>query len=198
MSGFGIEGRVTLGGTVILQGALWLGEGVTCLMGASGAGKSTLLRLLAGLPTAAQLTGRVQRPGAIGWLAQDLGLQPRLSVAQNVGLMQSLAGRPRDPAAEALLLAGLGLAGFAPRRIETLSGGQKARVALARVLRQEAPLVLLDEPFAALDPDTRRQVQDLARTRLAGRAVLMVTHDRAEALRLGDRILTLGAGGRIA
>lgn len=198
MTPWGLEGRITLAGRVILDGALWLGPGVTCLMGPSGVGKTTLLRVLAGLPGAARVEARIRRPKAIGWLAQDLALQPRLTVAANLGLMPSLAGQPRDPGAEHALLADLDLGGLALRRVATLSGGQKARLALGRVLLQNADLVLLDEPFAALDPDTRARMQDLTRARLRGRTVLMITHDRAEAHSMADRILTLQAGSLTA
>lgn len=188
---WGLHGRITLGGAVLIEATLRLGPGVTVIMGPSGSGKSTLLRLLAGLPTAAVLDGQVCRPARIGWMAQDAALQPRLAVGQNVGLMRLLAGQPRDADEETRLLEAVGLKGFADRRVDTLSGGQKARVALARVLMQQAPLVLLDEPFSALDPDTRRRVQDLTRSCLAGRTVLMVTHDMAEALRLADHLVVL-------
>ncbi len=198
MIAWGLEGRITLADTVILDGALWLEPGVTCLMGASGVGKSTLLRVLAGLPTQAEVKARILRPDRIGWLAQDLALQPRLNVGQNIGLMQSLAGRPRDRRAEEALLADLDLGLFAGRAVVTLSGGQKARLALGRVLMQQADLILLDEPFAALDPETRARMLDLTRARLQGRTVLMVTHDRAEAQHMADRILTLQAGGLTA
>lgn len=188
---WGLHGRITLGGAPLVDVALTLGTGFTVIMGPSGSGKSTLLRLLAGLPVAAGFDGTVTRPDRIGWMAQDHALQPRLGVGRNVGVMRALAGQTRDPVREARLLAAVGLEGFADRRCATLSGGQKARVALARVLMQDAPLVLLDEPFSALDPDSRRKVQDLTLSSLAGRAVLMVTHDMAEAVRLADRLLVL-------
>ncbi len=188
---WGLHGRITLGGALLADASLRLGTGFTVIMGPSGSGKSTLLRLLAGLPVAAGFDGSVSRPDRVGWMAQDPALQPRLSVGRNVGLMRALAGQSRDRKGEAALLAAVGLEGFTDRRTATLSGGQMARVALARVLMQDAPLVLLDEPFSALDPDTRRRVQDLTLSCLAGRTVLMVTHDGAEAVRMADRLLVL-------
>ena len=167
---------------------------VTCLLGASGVGKSTLLRLLAGLPTGVAFEGQVNRlPAAL--MAQEDGLLPWLTVAQNVGLGARLRGEvAADPAA---LLAAVGLAGFADRLPGTLSGGQRQRVALARTLAEDRPLVLLDEPFSALDARWRLEIGALALRLLAGRRVLIVTHDPAEAARLGDQILILTRDGLV-
>lgn len=194
MTLWALRGTARLGGSVLFRADLAVTAGWTCLLGPSGAGKTTLLRVLAGLPVAADFDGTVTRPDRIGWMAQDDLMQPRLTVGQNVALLERLAGRRADPARIASVLARVGLAGFACRRPDTLSGGQRQRVALARCLMQDAPVVALDEPFSALDPDTRRQMQAMARQALAGRAVLMVTHDRAEAELLADRILTLSDG----
>lgn len=165
---------------------------VTCLLGASGVGKSTLLRLLAGLPTGVTFEGQVKRlPAAL--MAQEDGLLPWLTVAQNVGLGARLRGEAvADPAA---LLASVGLAGFEARLPGTLSGGQWQRVALARTLAEDRPLVLLDEPFSALDARLRLEISALALRLLAGRRVMIVTHDPAEAARLGDQILILTPKG---
>ncbi|MBN2905275.1 MAG: ABC transporter ATP-binding protein [Rhodobacteraceae bacterium] len=191
---WGLHGTVRVGGATLLDGIdLRLGPGWNCLLGPSGAGKSTILRLIAGLPCGARCSGRISRPERIGWMAQGDLLQPRLSVLQNVMLLDNLAGRRPDPARAEALLADVGLAGVGARRPDTLSGGQRQRVALARTLMQDAPLVLLDEPFSALDPATRATMQDLAFAQLRDRAVLMVTHDPAEALRLGARVLLLHA-----
>lgn len=189
-----LSGRLDLDGVVLFDGAISIGQGWTCLMGASGAGKTTLLRTLAGLPTAARFTGRVTGPNRIGWMAQDDLLQPHLSVAANVGLLDRLSGRRPDPSRIAALLATVGLDGFDTRRPNSLSGGQRQRVALARALTQDATVYALDEPFSALDPATRRQMQDNAKRLLHGRSVLMVSHDTAEALRLADRLLILSGG----
>ncbi|WP_449041703.1 ABC transporter ATP-binding protein [Paracoccus sp. (in: a-proteobacteria)] len=167
---------------------------LTCLLGASGVGKSTLLRLLAGLPTGVEFRGRVETaPSAL--MGQDAGLFPWLSVAQNVGLGARLRGETADGARIGGLVAAVGLAGLEDRLPAQLSGGQRQRVALARTLAEDRPLVLLDEPFSALDVALRLQIGEMAARLLAGRTVLMVTHDPAEAARLGDRILVLTPAG---
>ena len=192
MSDCGLEGQAPgLFGPLRLE--LPAGQ-VTCLLGASGVGKSTLLRLLAGLPTGVAFEGQVKRlPAAL--MAQEDGLLPWLSVAQNVALGARLRREaPADPAA---LLAMVGLAGFEARLPGTLSGGQRQRVALARTLAEDRPLVLLDEPFSALDARLRLEIGALALRLLAGRRVLIVTHDPAEAARLGDEILILTRAGLV-
>lgn len=194
MTDWSLSGRLALKGRVLFEGTLSVGAGWTCQMGASGAGKTTLLRALAGLPTAARFDGTLSRPDRIGWMAQDDLLQPHLSLAGNVGLLERLSGRKPDPTRIDALLLEVGLAGFGSRAPASLSGGQRQRVALARALMQDAQVFALDEPFSALDPATRRQMQDSALRLLAGRAVIMVTHDPAEALRLADRLLLLSGG----
>ncbi|WP_299362014.1 ATP-binding cassette domain-containing protein [uncultured Paracoccus sp.] len=167
---------------------------VTCLLGASGVGKSTLLRLLAGLPTGVAFRGRVERlPAAL--MGQDAGLLPWLTVAQNVGLGARLRGEPEAPARTARLIEAVGLEGSAGRLPAQLSGGQRQRVALARTLAEDRPLVLLDEPFSALDVRLRLLIGDMAVRLLTGRTVLIVTHDPAEAARLGDRIVVMTPEG---
>ncbi|SOB99772.1 putative hydroxymethylpyrimidine transport system ATP-binding protein [Rhodobacter sp. JA431] len=195
MSLAGLQGRVMLGDRVLVEALdLRLDRGWTCLLGASGAGKSTLLRLLAGLPTAARLEGTRHAPALIGWMAQSDLLQPRLSVLGNLRLMARLRGESLPPVRAKALLAAVGLAGRGAAYPADLSGGERQRLALARTLAEDAPLVALDEPFSALDVPTRAMMHDLAHARLAGRAVVMVTHDPQEALRLGDRILLVRAG----
>ncbi len=192
-----------------IEGAAWLGDrvlfaplsldlpvGWTCLIGPSGAGKSTVLRLLAGLPTGARFEGQVTAPDRIAYMAQSDLLLPRLSAVENATLGQRLRGEPGDRARAAVLLAEMGLAGLERRRPAALSGGQRQRVSLARALIEDAPLALLDEPFSALDAANRQRMQDLALAHLAGRRVLLVTHDPLEALRLGQRICLM-AGGRM-
>lgn len=167
---------------------------VTCLLGASGVGKSTLLRLLAGLPTGVEFRGTVQSaPSAL--MGQDGALFPWLTVAQNVGLGARLRGEPAQPGRIAALLDAVGLGGLDARLPGTLSGGQRQRVALARTLAENRPLVLLDEPLSALDTRLRVEVGDMAVRLLAGRTVLIVTHDPAEAARLGDRIVLMTPSG---
>lgn len=176
---------------------------VHCLVGRSGCGKTTLLKLAAGLlaPTA----GRVLlqgRPGAtgeqVGFVFQAPTLLDWLRVRDNVLLPVSLQRRPgsQDLAAADALLAQLGLDAFALRHPRQLSGGQQSRVALARALLLQPPLLLLDEPFAALDAITREEVQrDLLRlVRERRTTVLFVTHDIGEAVFLGDRVSVIAAG----
>jgi putative hydroxymethylpyrimidine transport system ATP-binding protein len=169
---------------------------VTCLLGPSGVGKSSLLRLIAGLApasTAGRLEAGDGRPltGRIAYMDQRDLLLPWLNVLDNVTLGQRLRGEPRDvPRAEALLDA-VGLADAAKTRPATLSGGMRQRVALARTLMEDRPVVLMDEPFSALDALTRFKLQDLAAGLLAGRTVLLVTHDPMEALRIGHRVHVL-------
>ena len=196
----------------------------TCLLGPSGVGKSTVLRLLAGLDTGARFQGDVTRDEPVALMAQDPGLIPWLDVAGNVTLGARLRGTlgasflskypggretdpvegsvsrgaepPLDPANRAAhLIEAVGLADRIHHLPATLSGGQRQRVALARTLFEDRPLVLLDEPFSALDARTRAQMQDLSARLLAGRSILLVTHDPAEAARLGDRILLLRETG---
>lgn len=167
---------------------------ITCLLGASGVGKSTLLRLLAGLPTGIEFRGTVATlPCAL--MGQDSGLFPWLTVAQNIGLGARLRREPADPVLIARMVEAVGLDGLEDRLPARLSGGQRQRAALARTLAEDRPLVLLDEPFSALDARLRLQIGDMAARLLQGTTVLMVTHDPAEAARLGDRILVMTPGG---
>jgi putative hydroxymethylpyrimidine transport system ATP-binding protein len=169
----------------------------TCLLGASGAGKSTILRLLAGLQAGVQGACRIEvsdgRPldGRISYMAQQDLLTPWLSARDNVTLGDRLRGKKPDVARADALLAAAGLADHRRYRPGQLSGGQRQRVALVRTLYEDRPLVLMDEPFSALDPVTRLKLQDLSAQMLAGRTVVLVTHDPLEALRLGDQVITL-------
>ncbi|WP_341644957.1 ABC transporter ATP-binding protein [Thauera sp. SDU_THAU2] len=177
-----------------------------CLLGRSGCGKTTLLKLAAGLlrPQAGRIVlrgGELASPGPqVGFMFQAPTLLDWLSVLDNVLLPVSLQRRPtpQDQQRALQLLAQLGLASHAQHHPRQLSGGQQSRVALARALVLEPPLLLLDEPFAALDAITRAELQDdLLRTcREHGTTVLFVTHDINEAVYLGDRI-ALMHGGRI-
>ncbi len=192
----------------VVDGVDWrVGQGeIHCLLGRSGCGKTTLLKLAAGLlrPQSGRIVLRgseIAAPGPqLGFMFQAPTLLDWLTVLDNVLLPVSLQRRPgSDDRARALaLLAQLGLDGHARRHPRHLSGGQQSRVALARALVLEPPLLLLDEPFAALDAITRAELQDdLLRTcRRHGTTVLFVTHDIAEAVYLGDRI-ALMHGGRI-
>ncbi|PZQ50747.1 MAG: hypothetical protein DI556_06415 [Rhodovulum sulfidophilum] len=192
-----LEGAARIGGAALfppLRLELRPGEWTT-LLGPSGVGKSTVLRLIAGLPSAAVLEGRVTGRRPVALMAQDPGLLPWLDVTGNVTLGARLRGVRPDPARAARIIARAGLAEHAGKRPAALSGGQRQRVALARTLMEDRPLVLLDEPFSALDARLRAEMQELAAELLRGRMVLMVTHDPAEAARLSDRILLLTEKG---
>nr|WP_304617404.1 ATP-binding cassette domain-containing protein [Paracoccus sp. (in: a-proteobacteria)] len=170
--------------------------GWTCLMGSSGVGKSTLGRLVAGLPVAARLEGRVTVPaGRVAVMSQQDQLLPWASALANVTIGARLRGERADPERGRRLLAQVGLAGFEDRRPGELSGGQRQRVALARTLIEEAAVVVLDEPFSALDAGTRAAMQDLAAKLLAGRTVILISHDPLEAARLADRAWLIGREG---
>ncbi|MCA8878689.1 MAG: ABC transporter ATP-binding protein [Rhodobacteraceae bacterium] len=166
----------------------------TCLLGPSGVGKSTALRLIAGLDTGADFQGDIKAldgsplTGRVAYMAQSDLLLPWLDLRGNVALGARLRGSPPDWPRIDALIDRLGLAAHARKRPASLSGGQRQRTALARTLMENKAIVLLDEPFSALDARTRADMQDLAAETLAGRTVLMVTHDPGEAARLGARI----------
>ncbi len=164
----------------------------TCLLGPSGVGKTSLLRLIAGLEGGSEGETRCSDGrdlhGRIAWMAQQDLLLPWLSVRDNLVLGGRLRGEPAaaDRATELLELVGLAASG--DLRPAALSGGMRQRAALARTLMEDRPVVLMDEPFSALDAITRHELQDAAARLLAGRTVLLVTHDPLEALRLGHRV----------
>ncbi|MDH3472447.1 MAG: ABC transporter ATP-binding protein [Rhodospirillales bacterium] len=170
----------------------------TCLLGPSGVGKSSLLRLIAGLAEGARGhvgdTAGAAVQGRIAYMAQDDLLLPWATVLGNVMLGPRLRGEPADAQTRARameLLARVGLAASAAARPDRLSGGMRQRAALARTLMEQRPIVLMDEPFSSLDAITRYELQNMAAGLLAGRTVLLVTHDPLEALRLGHRILVM-------
>jgi NitT/TauT family transport system ATP-binding protein len=172
-----------------------------CLVGASGCGKSTMLNLIAGLdrPTAGRLDRSV---GEATLMFQDAALFPWLSVARNVELALQLRGvaKPARQARAAELLRLVRLDGFATKRPHELSGGMRQRVALARALAQERQILLMDEPFGALDAMTRDLLhEELERVwREANLTVVFVTHNVREAVRLADRVVLLSSRpGRI-
>ncbi|WP_295011990.1 ABC transporter ATP-binding protein [uncultured Microbacterium sp.] len=173
-----------------------------CLLGASGCGKSTLLNLIAGLEPVSAGTLTVPPEGA-AVMFQDPALMPWLSARRNVELALRLRGVPRaERRAEALrLLALVDLADAADKRPHELSGGMRQRVALARALAQDRPVLLMDEPFAALDAITRDLLHEVLENvwRETGRTIVFVTHNVREAARLGQRVVLLGSRpGRIA
>lgn len=173
-----------------------------CLLGASGCGKSTLLNLIAGLdaPTSGTITTPAQGAAV---MFQESALMPWLTAQQNVELALRLRGVARaDRRGRALaLLDTVNLADAAARRPHELSGGMRQRVALARTLAQDRPVLLMDEPFAALDAITRDLLHDeLERVwRATGRTIVFVTHNVREAARLGQRVVLLSSRpGRVA
>jgi sulfonate transport system ATP-binding protein len=173
-----------------------------CLLGASGCGKSTLLNLIAGLdrPT----TGSIDVPAeGAAVMFQESALMPWLTARQNVELALRLRGVARSARrGEALeLLDTVNLADAAEKRPHELSGGMRQRVALARALAQDRPVLLMDEPFAALDAITRDLLhEELERVwRRTGRTIVFVTHNVREAARLGQRVVLLSSRpGRVA
>jgi NitT/TauT family transport system ATP-binding protein len=172
----------------------------TCLIGASGCGKSTLLSLVAGLDT--PTTGEIKVGGRVALMFQEPALFPWLSAAGNVELALRARGVPRGErrARTAELLEVVQLGGFGRKQPHELSGGMRQRVALARALAQDADVLLMDEPFGALDAMTRDLLHDELDRVCAGRnlTVLFVTHNVREAVRLGDRVVLLSSRpGRI-
>lgn len=196
-----------------LRVAFGVGEGITALFGPSGAGKTLTLRSIAGLTT--PRSGRIVASGrtlfdsaaaidvpprerGIGYLFQQYALFPHLTVEQNVGfglhrLARSVRSRRVDE-----MLALVGLEGLGRRRPAQLSGGQQQRVALARALAPEPDLLLLDEPFAAVDLRTRRRLRaELRRIQEAtSTPMILVTHDLAEVRQLSESLVVLD-GGRV-
>ena len=174
---------------------------IVSLLGASGCGKSTLLGILAGLdqPTSGTATVR----GRTGLMFQESALFPWLTVRGNVETalrLRGMARRDRRGAAEELL-ASVHLHGFGDRRPHELSGGMRQRAALARALAQDADVLLMDEPFAALDAITREVLHAELERQWSerGLSIVFVTHDVREAVRLGDRVVLLSSRpGRVA
>jgi NitT/TauT family transport system ATP-binding protein len=167
-----------------------------CLLGASGCGKSTLLNLVAGLdrPTAGEVAVNARRTGL---MFQDAALFPWLTIRGNVDLALKLAGVERDArgARTAALLDMVHLGEFAKKRPHELSGGMRQRVALARALAQDAEVLLMDEPFGALDAMARDRLHDELESlwRTTNKTVIFVTHNVREAVRLGDRVVLLAS-----
>ena len=175
------------------------GGRTTCILGPSGCGKSTLLRLMAGAPDLSfqgelRLGGHPDPTGLTAWMSQKDLLLPWLSLLDNVLLGARLRGELSSAGkAKALeLIREAGLAGREPALPSALSGGMRQRAALLRTLMEERPVILMDEPFSALDALTRVRLQILAARLTAGATVVLVTHDPMEALRLGHRVVVLG------
>ncbi|WP_263350064.1 ATP-binding cassette domain-containing protein [Acidicapsa acidisoli] len=200
--------------------SLTLEEGtITAILGRSGSGKTTLLRTVNRMVEAT--AGDVLAHGAsvrdaeviglrrgMGYVIQETGLFPHFTVERNVGLVLEAQGQPREErnrrSRELLSVVGLDPGSFAHRFPHQLSGGQRQRVGLARALAAEPGILLMDEPFGALDPLTRAEMQDMLRdllrqlTGAAKKTVLLVTHDLDEALYLADRIVLLESGRLVA
>jgi osmoprotectant transport system ATP-binding protein len=187
----------------------------TALLGRSGSGKTTLLRTVNGLvlPTSGEVTvnGRsvtatrdaesmVALRRGIGYVIQETGLFPHMTIERNAALGLELAGSPKPEresrAREVIQLVGLDFDQLRGRYPWQLSGGQRQRVGLARALALDPPILLMDEPFGALDPLTRAEMQSMLKELLARlqKTVLLITHDLDEALYLADRVVFLDNG----
>ncbi|NCO86768.1 MAG: ATP-binding cassette domain-containing protein [Rhodobacterales bacterium] len=196
------QGDFALAADLVVQGGA-----TVAVMGPSGGGKSTLLSVIAGF--LAPVAGRVLWGGAditalppaarpVSILFQDNNLFPHLTIAQNIGLALRPALRLTAAEADRVedVLVRVGLAGLGTRRPAALSGGQQSRAALARLLVAQKPLVLLDEPFAALGPALRAEMLDLCAQTLGGqgRTLLMVTHDPQDARRIASDVMAVEGG----
>jgi putative hydroxymethylpyrimidine transport system ATP-binding protein len=194
-----MTGSATIDGTPIFSGLdlTLTPHGWTCLLGASGVGKSTVLRLFAGLAEGVLFEGELSDTGRVAMMAQQDLLMPWLSVLDNVVLGARLRGERPDQTLARQRLSEVGLEDHVDKLPAALSGGQRQRAALARTLMEDSAVVLLDEPFSALDALTRAQMQELTADLLTGRTVLLVTHDPNEAARLGHTILIMTRSGLV-
>jgi osmoprotectant transport system ATP-binding protein len=208
--------RLSGGRALLSEINLSVGRGETLvLLGRSGSGKTTLLKLINRLldPTDGQVLveGRttaewdaIQLRRRIGYVIQETGLFPHFTIERNVGVVPRLEGWPEDRirsrAMEMMRLVGLPPEEFAQRRPHELSGGQRQRAGVARALAADPPVLLMDEPFGALDPVTRLELQREFRSlaRSLGKTIVFVTHDVREAMRLGSRIALLEGGRLVA
>ena len=194
---------ITLAGSLLTGTNDWLFQSVelelfpggwSCLLGPSGVGKTTILRLLAGLETHGEFQGRINTARCSYMAQQDL-LMPWLNVMGNVTLGAKLRGEEIDTQRARELIEQVGLTEHADKYPGQLSGGMRQRASLARTLMEDQDLVLLDEPFSALDAKKRADMQELAHELLGGKTVMLVTHDPAEAARLGNRNLIMNESG---
>jgi osmoprotectant transport system ATP-binding protein len=202
-----------IAGRLILDNLTFIVESgeTLVLLGRSGSGKTTALKMINGLlwPSAGEVLvdGRattawdpIALRRSIGYVIQDIGLFPHFTIARNVGLVPSLESWPSEKITartrDLLTQVGLDPAEYMNRRPRELSGGQRQRVGVARALAADPRLLLFDEPFGALDPVTRLELQDqfLALRNQLHKTSLFVTHDVREALRLGTRIALLDRG----
>ena len=204
------------GGTVAVDGlTLTVPTGkITCLVGPSGCGKTTSLRMvnrlieptrgsisLDGVDTASLPANDLRR--GIGYVIQHAGLFPHRTIVDNIGTVPALLGwdrrKTRDRALDLMDRVGLDQS-LAHRYPSQLSGGQQQRVGVARALAADPPVMLMDEPFSAVDPVVREQLQDLFLHLQGdlGKTIVFVTHDIDEAIKLGDQVAVLRVGGRLA
>jgi osmoprotectant transport system ATP-binding protein len=214
----GVSFRVngTPGREIVSRVNLTVPHGETIiLLGRSGSGKTTLLKLINGMlfPTEGEIlvqqrsTRRwdlIRLRRTIGYVIQEAGLFPHFTVAENVGLVPTLENWPRERidarVNELLQLVGMEPTEFAQRRPHELSGGQRQRVGVARALAADPPILLMDEPFGALDPVTRTELQREFRSlaRRLEKTIVFVTHDLREALFLASEIVLLQSGRVVA
>jgi osmoprotectant transport system ATP-binding protein len=196
--------------------SLTVGAGEVCvLVGPSGSGKTTALRLINRLiklsggdillgGRSVLERGEVELRRDIGYVIQQVGLFPHLTVAENIATVPRLLGWKRERIArrtqELLELIGMDPGEIGPRYPASLSGGQRQRVGVARALAADPPLMLMDEPFAAIDPINRARLQDefLALQSQVRKTVVFVTHDIDEAIKIGDRVAVMREGGTLA
>ncbi|KAA6462070.1 ATP-binding cassette domain-containing protein [Acidobacteria bacterium AB60] len=205
------EGRLLLDGISLAVEE----SSTTAVLGRSGSGKTTLLRTVNRMiePTAGEVlvAGQNVRTAdlitlrrGIGYVIQETGLFPHFSIERNVGVVLEAEGRAKEErqrrSRELLGAVGLDPESFATRMPHQLSGGQRQRVGLARAMAAQPGVLLMDEPFGALDPLTRAEMQDMLRALLdrLHKTVLLVTHDLDEALYLADRIVLLEQGRLVA
>lgn len=167
----------------------------SALLGTSGIGKTSLLRIAAGLlkPDVGEVRASDGQTlaGRVAWMGQQDLLYPWLRVLDNVMLGSRLRGEPTDTSRALALLESVGLQNQRKALPKDLSGGMRQRVALARTLYEDRPIVLMDEPFSALDAITRASMQELTSKLLMGRTILLVTHDPFEACRMANSIYVM-------
>ena len=206
-----LDGQQILNGITLMLRA----QSTTALLGRSGSGKTTLLRTINALvaPTAGEVFVHGRRTSAydvvalrrgMGYVIQESGLFPHMTIGRNVALSYELAGRSgestRQRMEEVLGMTGLPALEYATRYPHQLSGGKRQRVGLARALMSDPPILLMDEPFGALDPITRSEIQTMLHEllRRVRKTVVIVTHDLEEALYIADRIVFLERGSVVA
>jgi osmoprotectant transport system ATP-binding protein len=211
----GVSKRYADGTVAVRELSLTVGRGkLVVLVGPSGCGKTTTMKMVNRLvePTSGQIfvDGReimtvdpVELRRGMGYVIQNVGLFPHRTIQENVATVPELVGWPaakrRDRAQQLLALVGLDPDLYGPRYPHQLSGGQRQRVGVARALAVDPPVLLMDEPFSAVDPVVRGQLQDefLRLQEEVRKTILFVTHDIEEAVRLGDRIAVFAQGGHL-